>query len=184
MNYKFREIRDDKELKQHEVADAINKSRGAYANIEAETANIKLNELLTYCNHFGLSMDYVCRLTNKINYDFINIKKIDKKVMASRLDEIEQEQYEFLIPKGYTWDGATIPRMFWRLIGSKSDNRFLVPSLVHDVLCENHDYIDNQRYLSTIIFERLLYVSKVNAFNRWMIKHSVDNFQKFCGWEN
>lgn len=100
------------------------------------------------------------------------------------VDEIEQEQYEFLIPQGYTWDGATIPRMFWRLIGSKSDNRFLVPSLIHDVLCENHDYIDNQRYLSTIIFERLLYVSKVNAFNRWMIKHSVDNFQKFCGWEN
>ena len=70
MNYKFREIREDKELKQHQVADAINKSRGAYANIEAETANIKLNELLTYCNYFGLSMDYVCRLTNKINYDF------------------------------------------------------------------------------------------------------------------
>jgi hypothetical protein len=100
------------------------------------------------------------------------------------VDEIEQEQYEFLIPQGYTWDGASIPRMFWRLIGSKSDNRFLVPSLIHDVLCENHDYIDSQRYLSTIVFERLLYVSKVNAFNRWMIKHSVDNFQKFCGWEN
>lgn len=100
------------------------------------------------------------------------------------VDEIEQEQFEFLIPQGYTWDGASIPRVFWRLIGSKSDNRFLVPSLIHDVLCENHDYIDSQRYLSTIIFERLLYVSKVNAFNRWMIKHSVDNFQKFCGWEN
>jgi hypothetical protein len=100
------------------------------------------------------------------------------------VDEIEQEQFEFLIPQYYTWDGASIPRVFWRLIGSKSDNRFLVPSLIHDVLCENHDYIDSQRYLSTIIFERLLYVSKVNAFNRWMIKHSVDNFQKFCGWEN
>jgi hypothetical protein len=119
------------------------------------------------------------------------VKEINKKPFICEeelrviiVDEIEQEQYEFLIPKGYTWDGATIPRMFWRLIGSKSDNRFLVPSLIHDVLCENHDYIDNQRYLSTIIFERLLYVSKVNAFNRWMIKHSVDNFQKFCGWEN
>ena len=117
------------------------------------------------------------------------VKEINKKPFICEeelrviiVDEIEQEQFEFLIPKGYTWDGATIPRMFWRLIGSKSDNRFLVPSLIHDVLCENHDYIDNQRYLSTIIFERLLYVSKVNAFNRWMIKHSVDNFQKFCGW--
>lgn len=100
------------------------------------------------------------------------------------IDEIKQVTYEFLIPKGYTWDGASIPRMFWRLIGSKTDNRFLVPSLIHDVLCENHDYVDEDRYFSTIVFERLLYVSKVNAFSRWMIKHSVDNFQKFCGWEN
>lgn len=119
------------------------------------------------------------------------VKEINKKPFICEeelkviiVDEVEQESYEFTIPKGYTWDGATIPRVFWRLIGSKSDNRFLVPSLIHDVLCENHDYIDSQRYLSTIIFERLLYVSKVNAFNRWMIKHSVDNFQKFCGWEN
>jgi hypothetical protein len=119
------------------------------------------------------------------------VKEINKKPFICEeelrviiVDEIEQEQFEFLIPQGYTWDGASIPRVFWRLIGSKSDNRFLVPSLIHDVLCENHDYIDSQRYLSTIIFERLLYVSKVNAFNRWMIKHSVDNFQKFCGWEN
>ena len=111
---------------------------------------------------------------------FINNKEL--RVVIE--DRIEQEIYEFTIPEWYTWDGATIPRAFWRLIGSKTDNRFLVPSLIHDVLCENHDYIDGNRYLSTIVFERLLYVSKVNAFNRWMIKHSVDNFQKFCGWEN
>ena len=24
-------------------------------------------------------------------------------------------------------------------------------------------------------------VSRVNAFNRWMIRHSVDNYQKICG---
>ena len=98
-------------------------------------------------------------------------------------DKIEQEIYEFIIPKGYTWDGASIPRIFWRLIGSKSDNRFLIPSLIHDVLCENHDYIDDDRYFSTIVFERLLFVSRVNPLNRWIIKHSVDNYQKmFGGW--
>lgn len=117
------------------------------------------------------------------------VKKINKKPFICNeelkvilQDKVEQETYEFIIPSGYTWDGATIPRIFWRLIGAKSDNRFLVPSLIHDVLCENHDYIDNDRYFSTIVFERLLYVSKVNPFIRWTIKHSVDNFQKFCGW--
>lgn len=97
-------------------------------------------------------------------------------------DKINSKTYGFLVQKKYTWDGATIPRFFWRLIGSKTDNRFLVPSLIHDVLCENKDYVDYDRYFSTIVFERLLYVSKVNSFSRWVIKHSVDNFQKFCGW--
>jgi hypothetical protein len=64
------------------------------------------------------------------------------------IDEIEQENYEFQIPEGYVWDGATIPRIFWRLIGSKTDNRFLIPSLIHDVRCENHEYVDNNRYFS------------------------------------
>lgn len=108
---------------------------------------------------------------------FINNKEL--RVLIE--DRTEQEYYSFIIPEGYTWDGASIPRIFWRLIGSKTDNKFLVPSLIHDVLCENHDYIDDNRYLSTIVFERLLYVSKVNPVSRWMIKHSVDNYQKICG---
>ena len=49
MDYRFREIRDEYELKQIDIAKKINISRGAYANIEAETANIKLKDFLTYC---------------------------------------------------------------------------------------------------------------------------------------
>lgn len=109
----------------------------------------------------------------------------ESKLNVVLVDKILQEKYKFEIPEFYTWDGATIPRVFWRLIGAKTDNKFLIPSLVHDVLCENHDYINGDRYFSTIVFERLLYVSKVNAFSRWMIKHSVDNFQKVAGkWKD
>lgn len=109
---------------------------------------------------------------------FINNK--DLKVIL--LDYVTREKCTFEIDKGYTWDGASIPRMFWRLIGAKTDPRFLIPSMIHDVLCENHDYVASDRYFATIVFERLLYVSKVNPLARWTIKHSVDNFQKFCGW--
>ena len=112
-------------------------------------------------------------------YPFIN--KTELKVTI--FNHVEEEVYNFTIPKGYCYDGASIPRFFWRLIGSKTDNTFLIAALVHDVLCENHDYIDGDRYLSTIIFERLLYVGGVGGFKRWMMKHSVDNFQKFQGWE-
>lgn len=97
-------------------------------------------------------------------------------------DKKKNVVYTFYIPAGYRYDGATIPRFFWRLIGPKGDARFLIAALVHDVLCENHNYVDGDRYFANKIFERLLYVAGVNPFHRWMMFHSVDNFQKFCGW--
>ena len=133
----------------------------------------------------NLNMQYVMPWNTKEQVKEINKKPFicQESFNVELVDKIKDVTYGFLIPTGYTWDGASIPRAFWRLIGAKTDNRFLIPSLIHDVLCENHDYIDNDRYFSTCVFERLLYVSKVNAFNRWMIKHSVDNYQKvFGGW--
>lgn len=109
---------------------------------------------------------------------------LNKSDLVVSITYLEKE-HVFCIPKGYTWDGATIPRMFWRLIGPKTSPEFLIPSMIHDVLCENHNYIDNDRYLSTIVLERLLYVSDVGFLKRWMMKHSVDNFQKIKGhWKN
>lgn len=93
----------------------------------------------------------------------------------------KEKEHPFFIPKGYTWDGASIPSIFWRFIGPNTSPDFLIPSLIHDVLCENHNYIENDRYLSTLILERLLYVSGVGCFKRWMMKHSVDNYQKIKG---
>lgn len=110
---------------------------------------------------------------------FINLADLD--VVLTDYDKYKT--YRFTIPKGYKWDGASIPRAFWRLIGSKIEPEFLIPSLVHDVLCENHHYVDNDRYFADKVFERLLYVSGVPAFNRWLMFHSVDNYQKFCKWE-
>ena len=111
-------------------------------------------------------------------YPFMNRR--DLKVNLH--DLINDKTYSFTIPKGYRWDGASIPRMFWRLIGSKTDPAFLIPSRIHDVLCEHHYYVDNDRYFADKVFERLLYVSGVSAFNRWVMFHSVDNYQKFCKW--
>lgn len=95
----------------------------------------------------------------------------------------KNKSYKFSIPKGYCYDGATIPRMFWRLIGSNTDNEFLIPALIHDVLCEHHGYIDNDREFSSEVFNALLEVSDVNRFKRFLMKNSVDFFQRFCNWE-
>lgn len=111
-------------------------------------------------------------------YPFINKHNLDVHIY----DITEDIHYDFTIAKDYCWDGASIPRIFWRLIGAKTDSKFLIPSLIHDVLCENHQYVKNNRYLADRIFERLLYVSGVPALSRWLMFHSVDNYQKFCKW--
>ena len=107
-------------------------------------------------------------------YPFINKKNLQVRLVDYKKDKT----YNFEIPKGYCYDGASIPRLFWRIIGSNTDNRFLIPALIHDILCENHSFIDNDRKFSTEVFNALLEASEVNAFKRFLMKNSVDCFQK------
>ena len=95
----------------------------------------------------------------------------------------KNKTYSFIIPKGYCYDGASIPRLFWRLIGPNTDNRFLIPALIHDVLCENHEYVENDRAFSTEVFNVLLKASEVPALKRFWMKNSVGLFQTvMCKW--
>ena len=105
-----------------------------------------------------------------------------KEIIAVLFDLRRNQRYSFKIQKGFVWDGASIPRFAWRIIGAKTDPRFLIPSMVHDVLCVHKNFCGNDRYFADKVFERLLYASDVPAFKRWLMFHSVDNFQKFQGW--
>lgn len=112
-------------------------------------------------------------------YPFIN-----KTNLTVRLkDKSKDRTYEFDIPKGYCYDGASVPWLFRRIIGAPTDNSFLIGALVHDVLCENHQYVMNDVEFSTEVFNALLESSKVGKFKRYLMKHSVNTFQKlFCKW--
>ena len=106
-----------------------------------------------------------------------------KELKVLLTDYKKNKEYNFVIPKGYCYDGASIPRFFWRLIGPNTDNRFLIPALIHDILCENHNYIDNDRAFSTEVFNCLLEVSGIGFFKRFWMKNSVGVFQTiFCDW--
>ncbi len=111
-------------------------------------------------------------------YPFINKKNLQVRLVDYKKDKT----YNFQIPKGYCYDGASIPRLFWRIIGSKTDNRFLIPALIHDILCENHSFIENDRKFSTEVFNALLEASEVNVFKRFLMKNSVDYFQRTQKW--
>lgn len=133
-----------------------------------DIANKEINNKIMSKEEIKLAKQKPLILRNNIGV-FLHDKRKDKK-------------YTFNILKGYDYDGASIPRALWRICGSKESIEFKVASLIHDVLCENHQYIDNDRYFATKVFERLLEVGDVGGFKRWLMFHSVDNFQKFCSW--
>ena len=118
------------------------------------------------------------------------IKKAKKKplylandVDIYLLDKEKSFEYTFTVKKGYDYDGASINRILWRIIGSKENIEYKIASFVHDVLCENHILVANDRYFADRVFEGLLEAGGVGAFRRWLMFHCVDNFQKFCGWK-
>ena len=112
-------------------------------------------------------------------YPFVNKRNLGIRIISQK----NNNQYKFDIPKGYCFDGASVPRFFWRIIGSNTDNKFLVAAMVHDFMCEHHDCINSDRKLSTKIFDSLLKISEVGNCKRFLMKNSVDIFQKcFCHW--
>jgi hypothetical protein len=117
--------------------------------------------------------------TSVKKYPFIN--KFNLEVLLE--DKRKQKKYLFTIPKMYCFDGASIPRLFWRLIGPNTDNKFLIPAMIHDYMCENHCCVDYDRELSTRVFDSLLKISGVKNYKRFLMKNSVNIFQKcFCNW--
>ena len=107
-----------------------------------------------------------------------------KSLKVMIFDNKKFRQYDFVIKENYCWDGASIPRFAWRLIGANTAAEFLIPSLIHDVLCENHQYINNDRVLSSRVFKALLIASGVSEFKANVMFTAVDTFQRFCGWGN
>ena len=71
---------------QKELASILGVSRSTYAGWENGLDAIILPKLNDFCNYYGVSLDYICGLTNTKKYDVIN-DKIDKSVLGNNLKE-------------------------------------------------------------------------------------------------
>lgn len=52
--------------------------------------------------------------------------------------EIEAGRQQIIVPKGYSYDGATIPSVAWQALYTPFDPIIIIPSLIHDWLYSNH----------------------------------------------
>lgn len=104
--------------------------------------------------------------------------------------------FSFNLYNGYVWNGADIPRFLWRLIGSRTDNDFLIASMLHDYLLEFKTYIMQQvlknelsvkeyRRLTSLIFRHIIKEQGTNVIKANIMSYCVDVFQmfNFKGWK-
>ncbi|MCU7839770.1 MAG: DUF1353 domain-containing protein [Candidatus Thiodiazotropha sp. (ex Troendleina suluensis)] len=50
------------------------------------------------------------------------------------------DEYQITVTPGATTDGASIPRMFWRLIGGPFSGKYIAAALIHDQLYATQGY--------------------------------------------
>lgn len=67
MNYRIRmrNLREDNDLTQREVAKVINKSQQGYSHIEDGRAELKIEDLIKLCKFYGVSADYFIGMDEK-----------------------------------------------------------------------------------------------------------------------
>ena len=60
MNYRtrMRNLREDRDLTQKEVAAVINKSQQGYSHIEEGRAELKIDDLIKLCKFYKVSSDF------------------------------------------------------------------------------------------------------------------------------
>lgn len=64
MYKRFRDLREDRDLKQRQLADMLNCSQQVYSNYELGQRNIPTEVLIKLADFYGVSVDYLLGLTN------------------------------------------------------------------------------------------------------------------------
>lgn len=88
INYsKLKDIREDKDISQEEIAKVLNIPRSTYSMWEIGISIIPVFYLCKLSDYFNLSVDYILGLTNNRNNKNL-IKGFDVKILGNNLKEI------------------------------------------------------------------------------------------------
>ena len=120
----------------------------------------------------------------KKKYPFELNNSVDIKVITTK------REFKLTVYNGYTWNGADIPRFLWTPVGSRTDNDFLIASMIHDYLLEFKKYmlkevlkdsisVKEYRRLTSLIFRHILKEQGTNTIKANIMSWFVDVYQIF-----
>ena len=84
---RLKDIREDNDLKQKDMANILNVKRSAYSLWELGINIIPLKYLVAFADYFNYSIDYVLGLTKIKGNDYV-VKGLNLKILGKNLKEI------------------------------------------------------------------------------------------------
>lgn len=90
---------------------------------------------------------------NEIEYNYKNRKKpfrIVRGVVVSFKQGVKSRP--FMIPKGFSSDGCTIPKPFQIILGCPHTPQYLPASIIHDYVLEHPEIVKYDRKTASAIF--------------------------------
>lgn len=63
---RIRDLREDHDKTQHEIANVLGTSQTMYARYERGANEMPIHHLLTLCQYYGVSADYILGLTDDL----------------------------------------------------------------------------------------------------------------------
>lgn len=108
---RIKNIREEKDLKQKDIASIIGINRATYTSYEIGRDTIPLKHLNTLCNYFNISIDYALGLTETKRYknerDTIDMELVGKRLKSLRKEHnlTQVEIAKVLNTSRSTWTG-------------------------------------------------------------------------------
>ena len=64
---RIRDLREDHDKTQQEIADVLGTSQTMYARYERGANELPIRHLITLCNYYGVTSDYILGLSDELN---------------------------------------------------------------------------------------------------------------------
>ena len=100
------DLREDKDLKQKQIAKLLNIDRSQYSKLELEVYKLTSDKLIILSNYYNTSVDYILGITNEIKpylRDFSDLKLLKQRKLSnlkrydvSQIVNVSQPQYSAL----------------------------------------------------------------------------------------
>lgn len=112
----------------------------------------------------------------------INIKDFDFAVYDIKYITLHRLSYKDVkIPRGFIFDGVTVPAPFTLLFSNKDLRQGIKASCFHDFMCQNKAKFSRQE--ATNILIELWLQAGLNKFKAKIAKLSINIYQWLKGWK-